>query len=195
MIARGAAFAFRKSITTLPMRRFLGAAFALSSLVTPFFLGAVVGGVASGRVPPGIAAGRRRDQLGQPDLGARRRARRAGLRLPRRGLPLRDAAPRGPRRARGRVPHPGAGHRRGDRRRRARGVVRAARRRAAALGRADRPGAAGGRAVRARRAWPRSCCWCARRYALRAGRLGARRRHDPHRLGGRPSTPTCCRRT
>ena len=57
MIARGAAFAFRKSITTLPMRRFLGAAFALSSLVTPYFLGAVVGGVASGRVPPGIAQG------------------------------------------------------------------------------------------------------------------------------------------
>jgi cytochrome d ubiquinol oxidase subunit II len=57
MIARGAAFAFRKSITTLGMRRFLGAGFALSSLVTPYFLGAVVGGVASGRVPPGIAAG------------------------------------------------------------------------------------------------------------------------------------------
>ena len=57
MIARGAAFAFRKSITTLPMRRFLGGAFALSSLVTPYFLGAVVGGVASGRVPPGIATG------------------------------------------------------------------------------------------------------------------------------------------
>jgi cytochrome bd-type quinol oxidase subunit 2 len=57
MIARGAAFAFRKSITTLGMRRFLGASFALSSLVTPYFLGAVVGGVASGRVPPGIATG------------------------------------------------------------------------------------------------------------------------------------------
>jgi len=57
MIARGAAFAFRKSISTLGMRRFLGAAFALSSLLTPFFLGAVVGGVASGRVPAGIAAG------------------------------------------------------------------------------------------------------------------------------------------
>jgi cytochrome d ubiquinol oxidase subunit II len=57
MIARGAAFAFRKSITTLPMRRFLGAGFAVSSLVTPYFLGAVVGGVASGRVPPGIATG------------------------------------------------------------------------------------------------------------------------------------------
>ncbi len=57
MIARGAAFAFRKSITTLGMRRFLGASFAISSLITPFFLGAIVGGVASGRVPPGIAAG------------------------------------------------------------------------------------------------------------------------------------------
>jgi cytochrome bd ubiquinol oxidase subunit II len=57
MIARGAAFAFRKSVTTLPMRRFLGAGFALSSLATPYFLGAVVGGVASGRVPPGIANG------------------------------------------------------------------------------------------------------------------------------------------
>src|SRR3954470_17359307 len=57
MIARGAAFAFRKSITTLPMRRFLGAAFDLFSLITPYFLGAVVGGVASGRVPSGIAAG------------------------------------------------------------------------------------------------------------------------------------------
>jgi cytochrome d ubiquinol oxidase subunit II len=57
MIARGAAFAFRKSVTTLGMRRFLGAAFAVSSLITPYFLGAVVGGVASGRVPPGIAAG------------------------------------------------------------------------------------------------------------------------------------------
>jgi len=57
MIGRGAAFAFRKSVTELGMRRFLGALFALSSLVTPYFLGTVVGGVASGRVPPGIAAG------------------------------------------------------------------------------------------------------------------------------------------
>jgi cytochrome d ubiquinol oxidase subunit II len=57
MIGRGAAFAFRKSVTGLGMRRFLGAAFAGASLVTPYFLGTVVGGVASGRVPPGIAAG------------------------------------------------------------------------------------------------------------------------------------------
>ncbi|MGD9528001.1 cytochrome d ubiquinol oxidase subunit II [Pseudonocardia sp.] len=57
MLARGAAFAFRKSVTGLPMRRLFGASFAVSSLVTPFFLGAVVGAVASGRVPPGIATG------------------------------------------------------------------------------------------------------------------------------------------
>ncbi|RKT55730.1 cytochrome d ubiquinol oxidase subunit II [Saccharothrix australiensis] len=57
IIARGAAFAYRKSVGTPGMRRFFGAAFALSSLLTPFFFGAVVGGVASGRVPPGIAGG------------------------------------------------------------------------------------------------------------------------------------------
>ncbi|MGW0196361.1 cytochrome d ubiquinol oxidase subunit II [Nonomuraea sp. NPDC003201] len=57
IIARGAAFAYRKSVDAPGMRRFFGAAFALSSLLTPFFLGAVVGGVASGRVPPTIGAG------------------------------------------------------------------------------------------------------------------------------------------
>jgi cytochrome d ubiquinol oxidase subunit II len=57
MIARGSAFAFRKSVTTLGLRRLFGAAFAFSSVVTPFFLGTVAGGVASGRVPPGIARG------------------------------------------------------------------------------------------------------------------------------------------
>ena len=57
MIARGAAFAFRKSVSSLPMRRFFGACFAASSLATPFFLGTVVGGVASSRVPPWWSAG------------------------------------------------------------------------------------------------------------------------------------------
>jgi cytochrome d ubiquinol oxidase subunit II len=57
MIARGSAFAFRKTVSELALRRFYGAAFAFSSVVTPFFLGAIVGGVASGRVPPGIAEG------------------------------------------------------------------------------------------------------------------------------------------
>ena len=57
VIARGSAFAFRKAVTEVWPQRIFGAAFAFSSLVTPFFLGAVAGGVASGRVPPGLARG------------------------------------------------------------------------------------------------------------------------------------------
>ncbi|MFC5749751.1 cytochrome d ubiquinol oxidase subunit II [Actinomadura rugatobispora] len=57
IIARGAAFAFRKASTELWQQRLFGATFAFSSLVTPFFLGTVAGAIASGRVPPGIAAG------------------------------------------------------------------------------------------------------------------------------------------
>jgi len=38
-------------------RRALGAVFALSSLLVPFFLGTVIGGIASGRVPVGNSAG------------------------------------------------------------------------------------------------------------------------------------------
>ncbi|MFF6984488.1 cytochrome d ubiquinol oxidase subunit II [Streptomyces sp. NPDC008343] len=57
IIARGAAFAFRKVSRELWQQRLFGATFAFSSLVTPFFLGTVAGAIASGRVPPGIAAG------------------------------------------------------------------------------------------------------------------------------------------
>jgi cytochrome d ubiquinol oxidase subunit II len=57
IIARGAAFAFRKASTELWQQRLFGACFAVSSLLTPFFLGTVAGGVASGRVPPGLAEG------------------------------------------------------------------------------------------------------------------------------------------
>ncbi|MFJ2031839.1 cytochrome d ubiquinol oxidase subunit II [Streptosporangium sp. NPDC087985] len=57
IIARGAAFAFRKASTELWQQRLFGAAFATSSVLTPFFLGAVAGAVASGRVPPGLATG------------------------------------------------------------------------------------------------------------------------------------------
>ena len=57
IIFRGAGFAFRKWADTTNRCRFYGAAFAGASLVTPFFLGAVVGAVASGRVPLGNAAG------------------------------------------------------------------------------------------------------------------------------------------
>ena len=57
VIARGSAFAFRKAVTEPWLQRIFGAAFAFSSVVTPFFLGAAAGGVASGRVPPGVARG------------------------------------------------------------------------------------------------------------------------------------------
>jgi cytochrome d ubiquinol oxidase subunit II len=57
IIMRGSAFAFRKSVDDLSLRRLFGAAFALSSVVTPFFLGTVVGGIASGRVPAEIGRG------------------------------------------------------------------------------------------------------------------------------------------
>src|SRR5437868_6618425 len=57
IIARGAAFAFRK-VATEPWHHLLfGATFAFSSLVTPFFLGTVAGAIASRRVPPGVAKG------------------------------------------------------------------------------------------------------------------------------------------
>jgi len=53
IVLRGSAFVFRKPVQALTGRRLLGAAFALSSLVTPFFLGAAFGGIASGRVRAG----------------------------------------------------------------------------------------------------------------------------------------------
>lgn len=57
IIARGAGFAFRKASTEVWRQRLFGATFAFSSLVTPFFLGTAAGGIASGRVPPGLARG------------------------------------------------------------------------------------------------------------------------------------------
>jgi cytochrome d ubiquinol oxidase subunit II len=57
IIARGSAFAFRKVSPRLPQQRLFGAAFALASLLTPFFLGTAAGGIAAGRVPPGLGEG------------------------------------------------------------------------------------------------------------------------------------------
>ena len=51
IVLRGAGFAFRKEITRLPWQRAAGAAFAFSSLLTPFFMGTVVGALATGAVP------------------------------------------------------------------------------------------------------------------------------------------------
>lgn len=51
IVLRGAGFAFRKFAATVDEARVFGAAFAASSVVTPFFFGTVAGAVASGRVP------------------------------------------------------------------------------------------------------------------------------------------------
>jgi cytochrome d ubiquinol oxidase subunit II len=51
IVLRGAGFAFRKEVRRLSLQRALGAVFALSSLITPFFMGTVVGGIAAGQIP------------------------------------------------------------------------------------------------------------------------------------------------
>ncbi|WP_028653832.1 cytochrome d ubiquinol oxidase subunit II [Nocardioides sp. J54] len=51
IVLRGASFAFRKYSETLGQARLFGVVFATSSILTPFFLGTVAGGIASGRVP------------------------------------------------------------------------------------------------------------------------------------------------
>jgi cytochrome d ubiquinol oxidase subunit II len=51
IVMRGSGFALRHVAGPLGVRRVLGATFALSSLLTPFFMGTVVGAVAAGRVP------------------------------------------------------------------------------------------------------------------------------------------------
>ncbi|MEU9484631.1 cytochrome d ubiquinol oxidase subunit II [Streptomyces decoyicus] len=56
LVLRGAGFALRKPLRRIAGRRLYGAVFALSSLLTPFFLGAAVGGIASGRAVPGTEA-------------------------------------------------------------------------------------------------------------------------------------------
>jgi cytochrome d ubiquinol oxidase subunit II len=55
-VLRGAGFALRKPTRRLARRRIYGAVFAVASLATPYFLGAVLGGVASGRVAIGTPA-------------------------------------------------------------------------------------------------------------------------------------------
>jgi cytochrome d ubiquinol oxidase subunit II len=55
IIFRGTAFALRGHATTVREGRALGALFAVSSILVPFALGAVIGAVATGRVPVGNA--------------------------------------------------------------------------------------------------------------------------------------------
>jgi cytochrome bd ubiquinol oxidase subunit II len=57
IIMRGTAYALRSGAATAREQRRIEVGFALSSILTPFALGAVIGGIASGRVPVGNAAG------------------------------------------------------------------------------------------------------------------------------------------
>jgi cytochrome bd ubiquinol oxidase subunit II len=57
IVLRGSGFAFHKMARRLRNRQLAERAFGLSSVLTPFFMGTVVGAIASGRVPVGNAAG------------------------------------------------------------------------------------------------------------------------------------------
>ena len=57
IIFRGTAFALRGQAATIREARVLGALFATASVLIPFFFGAVLGGIASGRVGIGNATG------------------------------------------------------------------------------------------------------------------------------------------
>ena len=59
IIMRGTAYALRSGTTVGREQRMVEVVFAASSILTPFALGTVIGGIASGRVPVGNAAGDR----------------------------------------------------------------------------------------------------------------------------------------
>jgi cytochrome bd ubiquinol oxidase subunit II len=57
IVLRGAGFAFQHTARRVGGRKVATLLFGLSSLLTPFFLGTVIGAVAAGKVPVGNAAG------------------------------------------------------------------------------------------------------------------------------------------
>jgi cytochrome d ubiquinol oxidase subunit II len=57
IVMRGAAYALRAGASNARERRRVDLVFALSSVITPFALGTIIGGIASRRVPVGNAAG------------------------------------------------------------------------------------------------------------------------------------------
>jgi cytochrome d ubiquinol oxidase subunit II len=57
IILRGASYALRGQLDDAPGRRAIESLFALSSILTPFALGTVIGAIAAGRVPVGNAKG------------------------------------------------------------------------------------------------------------------------------------------
>ena len=68
IVLRGAGFAFRHIVHGVSGQRALGAAFATSSLITPFFMGTVVGAVATGRVPADGSGDRLTSWLNLPSI-------------------------------------------------------------------------------------------------------------------------------
>ena len=57
IVLRGTAFAFQPMAQSARARRAAGVVFGLSSILTPFFLGAAAGAIAGGRIPVGDAPG------------------------------------------------------------------------------------------------------------------------------------------
>jgi cytochrome d ubiquinol oxidase subunit II len=57
IVLRGSSFAFRKTVFRTRDRRNFGAAFAISSVLVPYCMGAVAGAIVSGRIPAGGVAG------------------------------------------------------------------------------------------------------------------------------------------
>ncbi len=57
IVLRGSSFAFRKAVFRTRDQRNFGAAFALSSVLVPYCMGAVAGAIAAGRVPSGGKTG------------------------------------------------------------------------------------------------------------------------------------------
>lgn len=57
IVLRGSGFAFRKVVPQLSSQRNFGVAFAVSSVLVPYCMGAIAGAIASGRVPSGGTAG------------------------------------------------------------------------------------------------------------------------------------------
>jgi cytochrome d ubiquinol oxidase subunit II len=68
IVLRGAGFAFRAEARRLSAQRALGATFALSSLLTPFFMGTVIGGIAAGQIPADATSASRSSWTGTTSL-------------------------------------------------------------------------------------------------------------------------------
>ena len=113
IVLRGSGFAFHKMARRLRNRELAQRAFGLSSLLTPFFMGTVVGAIASGRVPVGNAAGDPVTSWLNAALAADRRAVRGHRRLPFGGVPGQRRPAGGGRGPGGLLLEPGAGRRSG----------------------------------------------------------------------------------